>query len=80
MNQTVNGKKPVVKTDTVKLPNRIIELEFKENPDTTLMMILDEGWQISFRIHSASPFIENSLKLDIQLIENPPILFTQHLF
>ena len=80
LNQTVNGKKPIVKTDRVKLPTRIIELEFKDNSDTTLMMILDEGWQISFRIHSASTFIENSLKFDIQLVGNPPILFTQHLF
>ena len=80
LNQTVNGKKPVIKTDTVKLPTRIIELEFKDNSDTTLMMIMDEGWQISFRIHSASTYIENSLKFDIQLIGNPPILFTQHLF
>ena len=80
LNQTVNGKKPIVKTDTIKLPTRVIELEFKEESDTTLMMILDEGWQISFRIHSASTYIENSLKFDIQLIGNPPILFTQHLF
>ena len=80
LNQTVNGKKPIVKTDTVKLPTRIIELDFKENSETTLMMIMDEGWQISFRIHSASTYIENSLKFDIQLIGNPPILFTQHLF
>lgn len=80
LNQTVNGRKPVVKTDTVKLPTRIIELDFKENSETTLMMIMDEGWQISFRIHSASTYIENSLKFDIQLIGNPPILFTQHLF
>lgn len=80
LNQTVNGRKPVVKTDTVKLPTRIIELDFKENSETTLMMIMDEGWQISFRIHSASTYLENSLKFDIQLIGNPPILFTQHLF
>lgn len=80
LNQTVNGRKPIVKTDTVKLPTRIIELDFKENSETTLMMIMDEGWQISFRIHSASTYIENSLKFDIQLIGNPPVLFTQHLF
>ena len=80
LNQTINGRKPVIKTDIVKLPTRIIEFEFKENSDTTLMMILDEGWQISFRIHSASTYIENSLKFDINLIGNPPILFTQHLF
>lgn len=80
LNQTVNGRKPVIKTDIVKLPTRIIEFEFKDNSDTTLMMILDEGWQISFRIHSASTYIETSLKFDINLIGNPPILFTQHLF
>lgn len=80
LNQMVNGKRPVVKTDAIKLPTRIIELDFKENSETTLMMIMDEGWQISFRIHSASTLIENSLKFDIQLIGNPPILFTQHLF
>lgn len=80
LNQTVNGRKPVIKTDVVRLPTRIIEFEFKDNSDTTLMMILDEGWQISFRIHSASTYIETSLKFDINLIGNPPILFTQHLF
>mgnify|MGYP002624205411 FL=1 len=80
LNQTVNGKKPIIKTDVVKMPTRIIELDFKEKSETTLMMVLDEGWQVSFRIHSASTYIENSLKFDIQLIGNPPILFTQHLF
>ena len=44
------------------------------------MMVLDEGWQISFRIHYASSLLETSLKFDINLIGNPPILFTQHLF
>ncbi len=80
LNQTINGHKPIIKTDSVKLPTRIIELEFKEGSDTTLMMVLDEGWQISFRMHNASTLVENSLKFDIQLIGNPPILFTQHLF
>lgn len=80
LNQTVNGMKPIIKTDVVKMPTRIIELDFKEKSETTLMMVLDEGWQVSFRIHSASTYIENSLKFDIQLIGNPPILFTQHLF
>ena len=33
LNQTANGKKPIVKTDTIKLPTRVIELEFKEESD-----------------------------------------------
>lgn len=80
LNKTVNGQKPVIKTEAINLPTRIIELEFKPGSDTTLMMVLDEGWQISFRLHNASKHIEPSLKFDINLIGNPPILFTQHLF
>lgn len=80
LNKTVNGVKPKVKAEKIKLPSRIIEFDFKHNSETTLLMILDEGWQISFRIHSADGKLTNSLKFDIQLIGNPPILFTQHLF
>lgn len=80
LNKTVNGIKPKAKTEKIKFPKRIIELEYKENSDNTLMMVLDEGWQVSFRIHNANTLLENSLKFDIQLIGNPPVLFTQHLF
>lgn len=80
LNKTVNGVKPSVKVEGIKYPTRIIELDFVKGSKTTLMMILDEGWQISFRIHNASTKLECSLKFDIQLIGNPPILFSQHLF
>lgn len=80
LNKRVNGVAPRAKAEKIKLPTRIIELEFKKDSLTTLMMVLDEGWQISFRIHSAESKLSNSLKFDIQLIGNPPVLFTQHLF
>ena len=80
LNRTVNGMRPKARTEHIRFPKRIIEFAYKENSDNTLLMVLDEGWQISFRIHSASTFLENSLKFDIQLIGNPPVLFTQHLF
>jgi len=80
LNKTVARIKPRATTEKIKFPTRIIELEFKEGSNNTLMMILDEGWQISFRIHNASLKLETSLKFDINLIGNPPILFTQHLF
>ena len=63
----------------LKLPNRLIEVVYKNNSKTTLFVTLDEGWQISFRIHNASSKIESSLKFDIQLISTPKSLFTQHL-
>lgn len=80
LNKTVNGVKARYKTPRLKLPTRIVEFEYKADSLTTLNMILDEGWEISFRIHSASTKVESSLKFDIQLLGNPPILFTQHLF
>ena len=61
--------------------NSSFEFDFKVGAeDNTLDMILDGGWEISFRIHNASSSIEQSLKFDIRLLGNPPILFTQHLF
>ena len=81
LNKTVNGVKPRYKTPNINLPTRIVEFDFKRGyEDNTLDMILDGGWEISFRIHNAKTAIESSLKFDIRLLGNPPILFTQHLF
>ena len=80
LNQTVNKVKPRHKTSRINLPTRIVEFEMIPDSDTTLDMILDGGWEISFRLHSASKFVERSLKFDIKLLGNPPVLFTQHLF
>lgn len=80
LNKSVNDLSPRYKTPKLVLPRRIVEFELKENSDTTLIMILDEGWEISFRIHNAETRIVPSLKFDIKLLGNPPVLFTQHLF
>lgn len=80
LNKRVNGVSARYKTPRLNLPTRIVELDFKKDSQTTLNMILDEGWEISFRIHNAETKIVPSLKFDIQLLGNPPILFTQHLF
>ena len=80
LNKSICGIKPRYKTPKINLPTRIVELEMKPGSDNTLNMILDEGWEISFRIHNASTMVERSLKFDIKLLGNPPVLFTQHLF
>lgn len=80
LNKTVRGCKPQYKTPHINLPTRIVEFEMKPDSDNTLHMILDGGWEISFRIHNASTKVEKSLKFDIKLLGNPPVLFTQHLF
>lgn len=72
--------KPKAKIPRLKLPTRLIEIVYKENSTTTLIVSLNEGWQISFRIHSASSRIEASLKFDINLVSAPHTLFTNHIF
>ncbi len=73
--------KPKYKVGKVKLPSRIIEIAYGKGSKskTTLSLILDEGWQISFRIHNASSRIEASLKFDINLESTPKSLFNTHL-
>lgn len=80
LNKTVNGQKARYKTQRINFPTRIVDFEMKPGSDNTLNMILDGGWEVSFRIHNASTKVEKSLKYDIKLLGNPPILFTQHLF
>lgn len=80
LNRAYGGKKPSHLVEKIVFPSRIIEFDFVAGLNTTLMMVLDQGWQIKFRIHNASSKLEMSLKFDINLIGNPPVLFTQHLF
>jgi hypothetical protein len=71
--------KPKLKLQKLKLPNRLIEIVYQDNSQTTLLVSLTEGWQISFRIHNASSRIEPSLKFDINLMSSPHTLFVNHL-
>lgn len=80
LGKKINGKKSKYKIPKLNFPTRIIEFEMKKDSDNTLIMIMDQGWEISFRLHNASSIVETSLKFDIQLIGNPPILFTQYIF
>lgn len=79
LNLPFKDVKPKLKIQKLKLPNRLIEVVYNENSQTTLLVTLTEGWQISFRIHNASSRIEPSLKFDINLVSAPHTLFTNHL-
>lgn len=84
LNQTVNGVRPLFRAKEVEMPSRIVEIDFmskhKVKNDNTLDLIMDGGWEISFRIHNASTVVEPSLKFDVRLLGNPPVLFTQYIF
>lgn len=80
LNQAAGKLKPKTRIRKIKLPNRLIEIKYKSNSTTTLIATLNEGWQISFRIHSAKSTVEPSLKFDINLISTPHTLFVNRLF
>jgi hypothetical protein len=60
----------------IKLPSRLIEARKKDKSDTTLVLTFDEGWQLSFRIHSAETKVVPSLKFDVQIVGLPNV--SQH--
>lgn len=80
LNLPFENIKPKAKIPKLKLPTRLIEIVYQDNSITTLLVSLNEGWQISFRIHNASSRVEPSLKFDINLVSAPHTLFTNHIF
>ena len=58
----------------IPLPDKIVEFSMKPRSSTTAILNMNQGWQISFRIHNANKFIEPSLKFDVRLIGSPQTL------
>jgi len=72
LNKPSKVKAAAIAVPVVELPTRMVALEFKPGSENTVEMYLDNGWQLSFRIHSAKSTIEPSLKFDVQFIGMPP--------
>lgn len=70
---------PKFKTPKINLPDKIINIDFKKNSKTTLIVEFNNDWKLSLRIHNASSRIEPSLKFDINLLNAPNSLFTNTL-
>lgn len=71
LNKPAKNKVSAITVPIVKLPTRLVALEFKPGSDNTVEMYLDNGWQLSFRIHNASTKVEPSLKFDVQFVSMP---------
>ena len=80
LNLTYRGAKARYRCPMLKAPERIVEFRLKDGSYNTLNLILDGGWEVSFRIHNAEKKVCPSLKFDIRLVGNPPVIFTQYLF
>ncbi len=71
LNKPSKIKVSAISVPVVKLPTELIALRFKAGSNTTAEMYLNNGWQLSFRIHNASTIVEPSLKFDVQFIGMP---------
>lgn len=75
LNQSFKDINPKYRTPIVQLPTEILSIDFSEGKKTTIIIKMNKGWTMSFRIHNASSRVEPSLKFDINLIESPKSLF-----
>lgn len=64
-------KVSAITVPTVKLPTELVAIKDKARSLNTVEVYLNNGWQLSFRIHSASTIVEPSLKFDVQFIGMP---------
>ena len=76
LNKPSRVKASAFSIPVVQLPTELIAMRFKQNSTNTVEMYLNNGWQLSFRIHSAKTNVEPSLKFDIQFIGMPVTIFT----
>lgn len=64
-------KVSAITVPTVKFPTELVAIKNKAGSLNTVEVYLNNGWQLSFRIHSASTIVEPSLKFDVQFIGMP---------
>lgn len=77
LNKAQGKKKALIDVPVMKLPTKFYEIGFKEGSRNTIVVVCDEGWNVSMRIHNASSKIEPSLKFDVQLMAMPSSILTQ---
>ncbi len=53
---------------TWRVPSRVIEVHLPSGKSNRVEVTLNDGWQLSFRIHNASSMAEPSLKFDVRFI------------
>lgn len=71
LNKASRVKVSAIAVPIIELPTELVALRFKTGSSNTVEMYLNNGWQLSFRIHNASTKVEPSLKFDVQFIGMP---------
>lgn len=79
LNKNAGSVRPAIRVPQLRLPQTIVQLDYKTGSRDTLELICDQGWQISFRIHNAETLVVPSLKFDINLIGHPQTIYSNHI-
>ena len=74
LNISSNSIVPTNKVPKLKFPTKIINVS--RNGKNKTIIIFDNGWQISFRIHNATSKDEPLLKFDVRLEGVSPSLYS----
>lgn len=77
LNKPANGHRSLVDVPKLKLPTCFYHMDMVPNSDNKVIIVCDEGWTLTMRIHNASSKIEPSLKFDVQLISVPNSIHVQ---
>ena len=76
LNRPGKVKVSAISVPIVQLPTELVAMRFKTDSKNTIEMYLNNGWELSFRIHNASSKAEPSLKFDIQFVGMPATILT----
>tara|TARA_Y100001949_G_scaffold172142_1_gene175692 strand:+ start:7961 stop:8941 length:981 start_codon:yes stop_codon:yes gene_type:complete len=80
LNTASSSQQPSLRVRGVEMPSKIYHLDYKDvrgAPSlTTVQLVMDNNWAVTFRIHNASTMVEASLKFDIQLTGVPSSMFS----
>lgn len=71
LNKPGRIKVSAITVPLIQLPTEFVAIKFKTGTKSTIEMYLNNGWQLSFRIHNAEKKVIPSLKFDIQFIGMP---------
>lgn len=72
LNKSSKTKISAITVPIVDLPTEIVAIKMKKGSDNTAEIYLNNGWQLSFRIHNANSKIEPSLKFAVKFEGMPP--------
>ena len=79
LSRSINSIRPATHIPRLTLPTRIIQFQMLPGSTDTLSVVLDHGWQLSFRIHSAETKVIASLKFDVNLVGRPNSMYSHHI-